>query len=803
MLARFVEAALVGTLIALVPAPAGGDDGQPVKVVVRTDDAGENLLQADAWRPFEAGFERREGSFVCDNGEEASARRGAVQSILLDQQRPEPIVASAWSKAEGVTGSPDADYAVYLDLVYQDGTPLWGQAAAFDVGTGDWQERQVVVIPEKPVQRVSMYLLFRGRGGRALFRDPTLRVVSTPEGAYLFDGVPVVPARPAAEGFQVRDVAAGSDFVDIKRAALGLSLETSRREAEGATFYEATLTETTGEDRAVTLLYTWPVPPEGLTWHHDPRQSVAVKSDQEYINATPTRAVGAGRLSRYPLAAVSDGSRGMAAGLDMARPAFFRTGYHAASGELFLAFDLALTPEQPAVTVRFCTYHFEPKWGFRSALARYYELFPNAFRVRVPEQGLWMPFARISEVRDWEDFGFRFKEGTNETEWDNAHGILTFRYTEPMTWWMPMPAEMPRTMEAARAEAQRRAAAGDRAAQALMTSGFHDAAGQLPARLLDTPWCNGAVWSVNSMPGVEGEVTDFENQFGPAVRERYYGPRRRGDLAGEYVDSSEGYVTDELNFRRDHFAAAATPLVFCSQSHRPAIFRGLVAFEYIRAMAAEVHGMDKLMMANSTPSRICWLAPLLDVLGTETDWNPGGQWRPMADAELLYRRALSAGKPFCFLMNTRFEEFPFERVEKYMARSLAYGMFPGFFSHNASEDHYFSRPELYDRDRPLFRKYVPLCKRVAEAGWEPITLARTDDEAVYVERFGDRYLTVFNDSPQRKRVTVALEGLTPSAPHSPELVGEGIAVWQEGRATLELDAEGVALIDLAAGTEPR
>ena len=125
-------------------------------------------------------------------------------------------------------------------------------------------------------------------------------------------------------------------------------------------------------------------------------------------------------------------------------------------------------------------------------------------------------------------------------------------------------------------------------------------------------------------------------------------------------------------------------------------------------------------------------------MGTETDWNPGGKWRPMSDAELLYRRALCKGKPYCFLMNTEFEQFSPELVEKYMKRSLAYGMFPGFFSHNASQGHYFTRPELYDRDRPLFKKYVPLCKRVAEAGWEPVTRARSSDEQVYVERFGER-----------------------------------------------------------------
>ena len=69
-----------------------------------------------------------------------------------------------------------------------------------------------------------------------------------------------------------------------------------------------------------------------------------------------------------------------------------------------------------------------------------------------PEQGLWMPFARISQVEGWKDFGFKFKEGNNETQWDDRHGIITFRYTEPMTWWMRMPKEMPRTMDAALAE---------------------------------------------------------------------------------------------------------------------------------------------------------------------------------------------------------------------------------------------------------------------------------------------------------------------------------------------------------------
>ena len=99
------------------------------------------------------GFEREDDVFVCDNGKDGpGAGRGASQTVVLNQTRPEPIVAVAWSKAEGVTGSPDTDYSLYLDLVYADGTPLWGQIAPFATGTHDWQRRQVVVLPEKPVR---------------------------------------------------------------------------------------------------------------------------------------------------------------------------------------------------------------------------------------------------------------------------------------------------------------------------------------------------------------------------------------------------------------------------------------------------------------------------------------------------------------------------------------------------------------------------------------------------------------------------------------------------------------------------
>jgi len=779
--------------------PLGGGgapfDGTVFKKVIDAHDAGENLLKADAWRPFGQGFSGQDGVFTCDNGSNAKVQRGASQTVVLNQTRPEPIVATAWSKAQNVGGSRDSDYSLYIDLVYQDGSPLWGQVDAFNAGSHDWEKAQVTLFPEKPIKSVTLNLLLRNHAGLAQFREAELRPIRTPAGAYLFDGVAVSPQVRPKEGFQVRDVAAGSAFVGIEDSTLDLKLASKTTTAGDATFFDVTVADTSGKDRAVTLIYAVPLSAQQGRWFQDPSQTREVEPGREYLNAGRFAVGSNGRLSRYPFAAAADAKQAVALGIDMAQPAFFRAGYNAGTEELFLAYDLGLAPEKPIAHLRFCKFSFDARGEFRAALAKYYDLFSDSFQRRTADQGLWMPFAKISAVKGWEDFGFRFKEGDNETAWDDAHGIVTFRYTEPMTWWMRMPKEMPRTIEAALGEARRLATERkDRQAMALLTSGYHDEQGQFVARLLDTPWCDGAVWSINSMPGIAGDVTDFQNKWGPSVRERLYGPQKKADLDGEYIDSSEGYVTDELDFRRDHFAAAQTSLTFSLKSHKPAIFRGLIVFEYIRAMARDVHGMNKLMMANSTPINLCWLTPLCDVLGTETDWNPSGTWRPMSDSELLYRRALCRGKPYCFLMNTEFERFSHEAVEKYMKRSLAYGMFPGFFSANASTGHYFARPELYERDRDLFKKYVPLCKLVAEAGWEPMTRAVSGNKNVRLERFGDQYLTIFNDNNRPQEITITTE-MDLNGP-TPDLVSGRNLDWREKKAMITLAAEDVAVLRL-------
>src|SRR4051794_20248911 len=74
-------------------------DGAVSKEVLRMDHQGPNLLKDGGWQPWSDGFRRERDQFVCDNGQSLAGRRGAVQRLPLRQSGPQPIVASAWSKA--------------------------------------------------------------------------------------------------------------------------------------------------------------------------------------------------------------------------------------------------------------------------------------------------------------------------------------------------------------------------------------------------------------------------------------------------------------------------------------------------------------------------------------------------------------------------------------------------------------------------------------------------------------------------------------------------------------------------------
>ena len=113
-------------------------------------------------------------SMACANKQAADAS-GATQGIELNQTKPTPVVLSGWSKAEKVSGAADGNYALYVDALYTDGTPLHGQIAPFSVGTHDWEFKSVTFRPQKPIKSLTLNVLFRYKTGAVWFDDVSLR----------------------------------------------------------------------------------------------------------------------------------------------------------------------------------------------------------------------------------------------------------------------------------------------------------------------------------------------------------------------------------------------------------------------------------------------------------------------------------------------------------------------------------------------------------------------------------------------------------------------------------------------------
>ncbi len=767
----------------------------------------------------------REGTrcIVCQNSA-ASQRRGAVAHVALNQQRAIPLYVEGWSRAENVSGGSDGNYSVYVDCIYADGTPLWGTNAPFYTGSHRWEKVSFFVTPAKPIKSLSLNLLFRSHSGKVWFDDIKLTQLSSPGGTS-FDGIPTLkgegtPASAPAEavvasgdglaigfdraastasivklnrrsvkfsgapaGFFARDAASRSAFrsfggmvradgraravLSAESPSLALNLHATIEAGKDRIEISGTLTDLAGKDRSVSLYFALPMGGGKWVWWDDATSLRDTTGGGDFRHVVSVGAGVNGTMSRYPLSALCDKERGFGLSLavPMDSPRLYRLGYDADRNIFYIVYDFGLCRDVQAfpgkASFKFVIYTFDPKWGFRAALKKYYDIFPQLFVKRLEKEGLWMAFRKISEVERFADFGFAFKEGANETKFDDEHGFVTFRYTEPQSYWQRMPKDADRTYEGCVSFLKRAADGGNRMAVATVSSGIFDATGRYSLTVRNTPWCDGCVFALNPSPLLKGDVTKAKVNYAIGDADRRYSDSSKGTLDGEYLDSLEGW-SSLCNFRRGHFRSAGIPLTFDTLTKKPCILNGFSIYEFAKYMSEDVHRRGKLMMANSVPIRFGFLCHLFDTCGIEINWKRGGKFRPDDEWIMNYRRAMMFQKPYLFLMNTGFAAWGYADTEKYMRRCVFYAFYPSFFSANASSGHYFSQPALYNRDRPLFKKYVPLIRELSKAGWQPITHAKTSDPDVRVERYGDGangacYFTLLNTSTEERAVSVNVD----------------------------------------------
>ncbi len=719
---------------------------------------------------------------------------GYEQRILLDQDVPRLIVAQVESLPTSLSTKRQQDYALALKLFDADGQIVAAPYVPLDSRNETWQATTLTYIPSRPVAEVIIQLRCLAQDGSAQFRNPFIVQDTSDNNAVSVDGVILEAGAHLAAGWWIHEVGSEALYPMHMAGEYGLNATVSETTRAGATISELTVRDITGRDRALQVMFIQPIEAgQGRQWHTSP--DIATPADSgEYLSALDC-VMGRGQMGQWPVALTTQGGRGQAIGFDITRPAVYRLGMSVDAGCLYAAFDIAVTPEQPSTTVAAVSYAFDvTTQPFRHALEAYYTIFPAAFESRLEEHGIWMPFGYVSGIPGWEDFGFRFIEGVHEAHWSGDVGLLSFHYVEPLTWWMWMDEATPRTADRALAIVPERAANGDLDAAAFDNCVFKSPTGRARGFFVAAPWCDGIVWSMNSAPGM-ASPNHYETMWNDRARQWLAGSGEgTKGVSGYYFDSIEGYITEELDYARDHFAGMDTPLTYDAFG-KPAIYKGQIVFEMLRGIADDLHAMDKYTMANTTPGRLCYLAPQLDVLGSETDWNIAGRWGPPPRSFMLFVRALCGDKPYCLLMNSNFDEFSNDLTGRYLRRCAAFGMYPGFFSPNAFDGNYWSRPDLYERDRALFTQFLPLSRRAGEAGWEPVTHASTESNMVYVERFGEDLLTVFNDTGRKQTITITLTGPMAEFGLATDLVTDEVVAIVNDTITVTLAHEDLAVIE--------
>lgn len=720
--------------------------------------AGQTRPLSDGWKPYEKGFtllahQGKSGGdvFYCESRSQDDPH-GAVYALELNQRAPSPFMITAWSRCQDVNAIADSDYSLYLDLTYTDGGHLWGSVAPFEGGTHGWQRRQVRILPDKPVREALVYLLLRHHTGKAWFSDVTLADIG---GQGSFDYQPIAPPIVHGEGWFVRDVAADSKVLPISAASsLGLKAIAGKS--------GVVVRDLRGKDRAITIYFCKRLELSHPRWWTSIRTSKPAEGS-ECANLTSVSSGANGLSTLYPFAAVTDGRSGAMLGLPPSiGPRIARLFYDPEAHLLCAAFDVALSARNRAhpraASAEVMERPIDPAWGFRDAARLYYAAYPDAFKNRIARHGIWIPFTDTSTVPHAEDFGIAVHEGDNSVAADARLGILSFRYTEPMTWWMDMDPSIPRTYANALKvlDLDRHEARFRKSAEVVVTSASMAANGQYNVAFDNEPWANGAVWILNPNPLLRarsGLARQADIDFDLDEAEKRYATTA---LSGEYLDSLEAHE-EVLDYRPESLAASTLPPSFDTETMRPLVPQSYSTYELTKEMSGWLHAHGKLLMANTTPVNTFGYMPLLDCAGIEVNWHEGGQWTPDTDDVFCYRRTLSYHKLYMLLQNTDFSTFSSEQVALYVQRCLFYDVYPSFFSANAATNVYWADPKLYNRDRALFKKTIPLFRRLSDAGWEPVTYARTSDPSILIERYGDRMWTVYNTAGDPRRFGVSFD----------------------------------------------
>ena len=457
-----------------------------------------------------------------------------------------------------------------------------------------------------------------------------------------------------------------------------------------------------------------------------------------------------------------DEQAGMALAIPPDTPCRFRFAHLREPGCLELRFLFGLSPAaapewRSRATFRALIYPVDGHWGFRDALRRYHALHAPVFQRRTEASGLWLvSMPSLKDVTDSENYAFWQATRLQETPLAMQMGLAAFPYCivgqRELGYLRQKVSGYDDVLSAlaSKPESTRKARYSWEVVKPLVeSSALHGPDGRIVYRLRETAWAGNSIsFPMNPSPFLpvgEGHPTAASHTFAEIEEEL----RNYPSLAGVFVDSLAMWGSYE-NYRCEHFAAARSPLAHDAQG-RVCLPNWMPHVDFLRELHRRIG--PRLVFGNGVRPGRAFCAFELDILGMECS-----PLDLVSRTQIDCLRSLAGPKPAVCLLNYPEEGLSRAEAEQYVQRLVALGLAP--------EMRRVPWPRYKDRDADLYRRFMPIYRRLDRAGWQPVTGAAARGSDVWLERFGtaapELYFSVYNSqsAPAEVRITVDCKALS-------------------------------------------
>jgi len=544
-----------------------------------------------------------------------------------------------------------------------------------------------------------------------------------------------------------------------------LQVNVSAVVTEGHGHIEVTgeLEDLTGKDRGLWLGFNLPVNTTRWKWGQTLSTSPLISKENPAYGE---------ENNMVPIPAVWSDKGGIALCIPPTNPCVFEVGADADGLRIQMAFGLSKdTKKFPSkAPFRFRIYSIDGTWGFRDALAKYYDWYPDYYHID-PKV---MTF--LGHHHDWINMNYVKDDLKTDRQIDpNLKEYLAYTKTSARIQGVKNAKALKTNAQLLDAIAkvdtiQHYVKKGDpndplliEGRAALINSVCYNPDGSFGI-FKDSE--DGIDFPHNCSPDLFADKTPHAPVYADMYLRKADDLRKVGNFVGIHWDRLGGW-SNFLNYRRDHFPYLDHPLTF-DQDGRPCIHTQFTNYELFDGyrlqfkqggLFHEAAGMKEYSwkkIPNKPAGQMnggqFFLASV--VAG---GWQEGS-FKPLELGGFDFERMVVGRKSYRISSGNipEHKESPtLEVIKNALAKTTAYGFacpvqvlyfyppgHPGY-----DEDYsWYTKPE----HKALWNKYEPANLAIRLAGWEPVTHATSSSDAVQLQRFGKGetiYLTVWGPNP--------------------------------------------------------